>query len=70
MNFADVNSPPLLDRTALIYSSVSFSTINLNLLNASNAFDFFNKKCIQAFHKAFLSPKILSQIQFSLKNAI
>jgi len=51
MNLVDVNSPPMSDLTALIFLLVSFSTINLNFLNASNGFDFSYKKYTQVFQE-------------------
>jgi hypothetical protein len=43
-NSFEVKSPPLSDRRNLILSSISFSTIALNTLNFSNAYDFFFRK--------------------------
>jgi hypothetical protein len=44
MNYFDVNSPLLSDLKHLIFRSVSFSTIYLNILKHSNASDFFLRK--------------------------
>jgi hypothetical protein len=43
-NSIEVNSPTLSGRKHLILRSVSFSTISLNTLNLSNAYEFFFRK--------------------------
>jgi len=55
MNFVDVKSPPLSDRTTLMCLFVSFSTITLKFLNTS---DFSFKKYTYVFREKSSTKEI------------